>query len=100
MASDSTGETDNLRSFAYHLYRDPNDWLYLPLENPLLRGYSPDESLPSGLMIPAEMLDWQIYLHKKAFPNREVILRDSLRVFQKQNPEKTDYNKFVISESQ
>lgn len=73
----SKGEdADNLRRYAWDFYRDSDAWMYFQIHNPELKGYGPDEILPAGTRIPAQMLEWQIMGFDDVF-GRKIIPQDS-----------------------
>jgi len=67
---------ESLRGYAWALYGDLDAWLYLVQQNPELKGYHPDDVLPAGSKIPAQMLEWQILGFEELY-DRKIIPQDS-----------------------
>ena len=68
--------SESLRGYAWALYRDPDAWMYFKTENPELESYHPDDGLPVGTKIPAQMLEWQILGFEELY-GRKIIPQDS-----------------------
>ncbi|MBI2045480.1 hypothetical protein HYT23_05455 [Candidatus Pacearchaeota archaeon] len=67
---------ESLRGYAWVFYRDPDMWMYFTHQNPELIGYAPNETLPIGVKIPAQMLEWQILGFEKEY-DRQIVPQDS-----------------------